>query len=529
MENTSAKTDILAPHRARLRGVTHERERDQTTRTDTGLPQDSSSCVVPLGALERIRQLFDPGTFTEINAGVLSHCEVNGMGEKKSPGDGVICGFGHIGGRTVYAYSQDRTVFGGSLGAAHAKKISKLMDIAGKSGCPFVGINDSGGARIQEGVEALGGYGEIFMRNVRYSGVIPQLSLLLGPCAGGAAYSPALSDIVIMVDGLSYMFVTGPKVVRAIMGEEIDREKLGGARVHAETSGVAHFLVKSESEGLDVARKVLSYFPPSSRQPAPFVPTQDSSSRSCETLASIVSQKSNQAYEVRTVIEQVLDQGSFLEVQARWAKNVRVGLARLGGYPVGVVANNPAVCAGVLDSDTSRKAARFVRMCNAFGLPLITFVDVPGFMPGSRQEHAGIIDHGAKLAFAYCEATVPKLSVILRKAYGGAYIVMSSKHVGGDFNFAWPNAQIAVVGAAAAVEILHGKELKNHRDAVGLRTKLEAEYNTNYINPTMAEARGFLDAIIQPAETRRVLVRSLTAILGKCEDMPHKRNGNIPL
>ncbi len=529
MEHSSVRTHILARDRARLPVATHERESNQTARTDAGLVQDSSSRIATLGARDRIRQLFDPGTFTEIDAGVVSHCRVNGMGEKKSPGDGVICGFGHIGGRTAYAYSQDRTVFGGSLGEAHAKKISKLMDLAGKSGCPFVGINDSGGARIQEGVEALGGYGEIFMRNVRYSGVIPQLSLLMGPCAGGAAYSPALSDMVIMVEGLSYMFVTGPKVVRAIMGEEIDREKLGGARVHAETTGVAHFLVNSEMEGLEVARRILSYFPPSNRQPAPFIPPQDSPSRSCEALASIAGQKSNQAYEMRTVIDQVLDQGSFLEVQAGWAQNVRVGLARLGGYPVGVVGNNPSVCAGVLDSDASRKAARFVRMCNAFGLPLITFVDVPGFMPGSRQEHAGIIDHGAKLAYAYCEATVPKLCVILRKAYGGAYIVMSSKHVGGDFNFAWPNAQIAVVGAAAAVEILHGKELQNHRDAIGLRTKLAAEYHANYINPAVAEARGFLDAIIQPAETRRMLVLSLTAILGKREDLPHKRNGNIPL
>lgn len=482
-----------------------------------------------LSARARLEQLFDAGTFTEIDAHVHHRAKHFGMDKKTLPGDGVVCGFGEINGRTVYAYSQDRTVVGGSLGEAHAQKIAKVTELAGKTGCPVVGINDSGGARIQEGVEALAGYGEIFRRNVKYSGVIPQISLLMGPCAGGAVYSPALTDFVVMIDKKSYMFVTGPKVVAKVTSEKTDTETLGGGRVHAEKSGVAHFLTKSEVESLELARQILSYLPQNNCDEPPVVETEDTSGRRCERLTEVVPAEANRPYDVKDVIKEVADPDSFLEMRERWAANVRVGFARLGGYPVGIVANNPAVLAGVLDIDASRKAGRFIRTCNAFGLPIVSFIDVPGFLPGTEQEHNGIIDHGAKLAFAYCEATVPKLSVILRKAYGGAYIVMSSKHVGGDFNLSWPNAEIAVMGASGAVEILHGKELRNHEDPDGRAQELTDEYNANFANPGIAEARGFLDAVIEPAETRRVLLRGLHALIGKREDLPYKRNGNVPL
>lgn len=482
-----------------------------------------------LSARARLEQLFDAGTFTEIDANVHHRAKHFGMDRKTLPGDGVICGFGEINGRTVYGYSQDRTVLGGSLGEAHAQKIAKVTELAGKTGCPIVGINDSGGARIQEGVEALAGYGEIFRRNVRYSGVIPQVSLLMGPCAGGAVYSPALTDFVVMVDQKSYMFVTGPKVVQKVTSEEIDTESLGGGRVHAEKSGVAQFLVKSEVEGLELARQILSYLPQNNCVEPPVVETDDTSGRRCERLREIVPEEANRPYDVRDVIAEIADPDTFLELRERWAANVRVGFARLGGYPVGVIANNPGVLAGVLDIDASRKAARFVRTCNAFGLPILSLIDVPGFLPGKEQEHHGIIEHGAKLAYAYCEATVPKLSVILRKAYGGAYIVMSSKHVGGDFNLSWPDAEIAVMGAGGAVEILHGKELRQHDDPERRSQELTDSYNESFANPSIAEARGFLDAVIEPAETRRVLLRGLHALIGKREELPFKRNGNVPL
>ncbi len=481
-----------------------------------------------LTARARLEQLFDAGTFTEIDSAVHHRAKNFGMADKNIPGDGVVCGFGEIEGRTVYAYSQDRTVLGGSLGEAHGAKIAKITELAGKAGCPVVGINDSGGARIQEGVEALASYGEIFRRNVRFSGVIPQISLLMGPCAGGAVYSPALTDFVVMVDKKSYMFVTGPKVVRAVTSEDVDTETLGGGRVHAETSGVAHFLVKSEVEGLELARQILSYLPQNNCDTAPVNGGDDPVTRRCEELTRIVPDQSNRPYDVADVVKSVMDQGSFLEVHARWAQNVRVGLARLGGHPVGIIANNPGMLAGVLDIEASRKAARFIRFCNAFGLPIISFVDVPGFLPGKEQEHNGIIDHGAKLAFAYCEATVPKLAVILRKSYGGAYIVMSSKHVGGDYNLAWPKAEIAVMGAAGAVEILYGKELKSAADPKQRGAELSAEYNTNFANPSIAASRGFLDAVVEPAETRIMLYRGLRAMVGKREELPYKKNGNIP-
>lgn len=482
-----------------------------------------------LTARARLEQLFEAGTFVEIDAQVHHRARQFGMDGRTLPGDGIVCGFGEIDGRVVYGYAQDRTVLGGSLGEAHAAKMIKLMDLAGRGGCPLVGINDSGGARIQEGVEALAGYGEIFQRNVRYSGVIPQISMLMGPCAGGAVYSPALTDFVIMVDKKSFMFVTGPKVVRAVTSEDVDAESLGGGRVHAEVSGVAHFLVPSEVEGLELGRRILSYLPQNNCEEPPLIECEDDIARRCEDLEELVPPQANRPYEVRGVIEAVVDNGSFLEVREHWATNIRVGLARLAGYPIGVVANNPGVLAGVLDIDAARKAARFVRTCNAFGLPIISLVDVPGFLPGQEQEHAGIIDHGAKLAFAYCEATVPKLTVILRKAYGGAYIVMSSKHVGCDMNFAWPNAEIAVMGAPGAVEILHSKELDGHPNADDRKQELADEYVTNFANPVIAQSRGFLDAVIEPADTRSTLARALRAVIGKREELPAKRNGNIPL
>ena len=482
-----------------------------------------------LTARARLEQLFDPGTFMEIDRHVHHRAREFGMDKKVIPGDGVVCGFGEINGSVVYAYSQDRAVLGGSLGEAHAQKIVKLMDLAGKAGCPVVGINDSGGARIQEGVEALGGYGEIFRRNVAYSGVVPQISLLMGPCAGGAVYSPALTDFVVMVDKKSYMFVTGPKVVQAVTSEEVDTETLGGGRVHTQKSGVAHFLAGSEVEGLETARQILSYLPSNNLELPPFEPTDDLPTRRCTELEDIVPEQANRPYDVADVIGSIFDKDSFLEVRSGFARNVVVGFARLGGFPVGVIANNPIVLAGVLDIDASRKAARFVRTCNAFGIPIITLVDVPGFLPGKEQEHNGIIDHGAKLAYAYCEATVPKLSVIMRKSYGGAYIVMSSKHVGGDMNFAWPRAEIAVMGAAGAVQILHAKTVKAAEDPVATSKELEDDYAEKFANARVAESRGFLDAVIEPSETRQALYRALRATSSKKELMPEKRNGNCPL
>ncbi len=489
----------------------------------------ASGAATPMTARQRIERLFDQGSFCEVDAGVR-HRSPHVTGETVTlAGDGVICGFGQIDGRTVYAYSQDRTVFGGSLGEAHAGKIVKVMDLACRAGAPVIGINDSGGARIHEGVDALAGYGEIFRLNVRLSGMVPQVSLLMGACAGGAAYSPALSDFVIMVEGQSYLFVTGEKVVKAVTGEQIDRETLGGAKVHAETSGVAHFLAADEAEGLRIARQILSYFPTHRRLDPPVIGPADPSTRACDELRTVVPPQPSLPYEMRDVLTTVLDRGSFLEVHARWAQNIRVGLGRLSGIPVGVIGNNPARCAGVLDIDASRKAARFVRTCDAFGLPVLSFVDVPGFMPGTRQEHGGIIDHGAKLAFAFCEATVPKLSVILRKAYGGGYIVMGSKHVGADFNFAWPDAQIAVVGAAAAVEVLYAKHLVGEGNSAASRAKLAAEYQAQHVNSKTAEARGHVDATIEPRETRRVLCQALQAMRSKRASSPSIPHGNIPL
>jgi acetyl-CoA carboxylase carboxyltransferase component len=473
--------------------------------------------------------LFDDGDFEEIDARVVHRVTDFGMDAKRTPGDGVVTGVGRVDGRTVYAFSQDFASLGGSLGEAHARKICKVLDLAGKAGCAVVGINDSGGARIQEGIHSLGGYGEIFLRNTRLSGVVPQLSVVLGPCAGGAVYSPSLTDLVFMTRRASTMFVTGPKVVRAVTFEEVDSETLGGAELHSGTTGVAHFMADSEPEALDLARAALSYLPSNNLEDAPFGHAHDDPARLVPELEELVPAAANQPYDVGALVRAVVDRDSFLEVHARFARNVVVGFARLGGRAVGVVANNPDHLAGVLDIDASRKAARFIRLCDAFNLPVVSLVDVPGFLPGTDQERSGIISHGAKLLYAYCEATVPKLSVILRKAYGGAYIVMSSKHVGGDFNLAWPNAEIAVMGAEGASEILYRRELAQHGPGSPEVRELVEGYRSRFANPSQAAEAGYVDQVIAPVETRRKLCRLLESVASKRETHRRKKHGNCPM
>lgn len=480
-------------------------------------------------ARARLEMLFDEGSMEEIGAEVV-HTNTNfGLEKKRYPGDGVVTAAGMIDGRPVFAFAQDRTILGGSLGAAHAAKIARLQDMALKTGAPFIAINDSGGARIQEGVEALGGYGEIFRRNVQSSGVIPQVSLIAGPCAGGAVYSPALTDFVGMVDGSSYMFLTGPKVIKTVTFEDITVEELGGGRAHSEGTGVSHFLWKDDRHAIQSIRKLLSYLPSNNKEQPPYVEPADDSERMDQDFHSLVPTDPRKPYDVRNLVQLVCDRESFFEVHGNWAKNVVVGFGRLGGHVIGVIANQPNELAGVLDIDASRKASRFIRTCNAFNVPLVSLVDVPGFLPGRHQEHGGVIDHGAKLLYAYCEAVVPKLSVILRKAYGGAYIVMSSKHVGGDVNLAWPNAEIAVMGAAGAVEVLNRREIAAADDPDAKKDELIGEYEEKFLNPDIAAQRGFLDQVIEPHETRRKLLRHLELIQRKREWMPPKRNGNIPV
>jgi acetyl-CoA carboxylase carboxyltransferase component len=479
-------------------------------------------------ARARLLALFDEGTFEEVGAAVRHRATDFGLDKRTIPGDGVVTGFGEVDGRTVYAYAQERTALGGSLGEEHARKIARLQDQALQAGCPFVGMNDSGGARIQEGVDSLGGYGEIFRRNVRSSGIIPQISLILGPCAGGAVYSPALTDFVGMVDRQSYMFLTGPKVVKTVTFEDVTTEELGGGAIHSTKTGVSSFLFKDEAEAIATVRRILSYLPSNCHEKPPVVECDDPVDRMPHDLEDIVPQNPRLPYDVRKVVEQIVDLGSLLEVHEKWARNIVVGFARLDGNSVGVVANQPLEFAGVLDIDASRKAARFIRTCNAFGVPIVSFVDVPGFLPGVEQEMGAVIDHGAKLLYAYCEATVPKLSVILRKAYGGAYIVMSSKHVGGDCNLAWPTAEIAVMGSKGAVEILHSKELHAADDPEAVRAKREGEYKEMFLSPDRAAARGYIDEVIAPCETRRKLIRNLRALRNKTEHWPARRNSNMP-
>jgi propionyl-CoA carboxylase beta chain len=480
-----------------------------------------------LTARERLDLLLDEGSFQEY--GRLIRGRIEDFGYQPVPTDGVVTGFGTIEGRPVAVFSQDFTISGGSLGEAHAAKIVALMEKALKVGVPVVGLNDSGGARIQEGVVSLGGYADIFLQNTLASGVVPQLSAIMGPCAGGAVYSPAITDFIIMVEGTSYMFVTGPQVVKTVTHEEVTAEELGGARTHAARSGVAHFTARNDADALSLMRKLLAYLPLNNREDPPRVECTDDPARADEALDSLVPDNPNKPYDIREVVTRVVDDGEFLEVHAAFAPNLVVGFARLDGRTVGVIGNQPMALAGVLDIDSSDKGGRFVRFCDAFNIPLVTFEDVPGFLPGTEQEFGGIIRHGAKLLYAYCEATVPKLTVICRKAYGGAYDVMSSKHIRGDLNLAWPTAEIAVMGAKGAVEIIFRKELKAADDAAAETDRLVADYEKQFANPYEAAARGYVDAVIEPRETRARLIAGLRLLETKRDRNPPKKHGNIPL
>jgi propionyl-CoA carboxylase beta chain len=480
-------------------------------------------------ARERIEKLLDPGSFVELDRYVRHRNPHFGMMERRPWGDAVVTGYGTVFGRRVFVFSQDFTVFGGTLSEAYAEKICKVMDLALKYGCPVIGINDSGGARIQEGVVSLGGYAEIFWRNVQASGVVPQISLVMGPCAGGAVYSPAMTDFVFMVKETSYMFITGPEVVKTVTGEDVTFEELGGASTHAAKSGVAHFSADDEEACLEDARYLLSFLPQNNVDPPSYFEPSDPIGREDTELDSIVPDEPTKPYNMRGVIERIVDDGEFLEVHQLWAENLVCGFARLGGHPVGVVGNNPRALAGTLDIDSSVKGARFVRFCDAFNIPLVTFVDVPGFLPGTAQEWGGIIRHGAKLLYAYSEATVPKLAVITRKAYGGAYDVMSSKHIRADFNFAWPTAEVAVMGPEGAVGIVFRKEIEEADDPAAKRDELIADYRAQFANPYIAAERGYVDDVIEPRRTRPVLIDALKTAITKREKRPPRKHGNIPL
>jgi len=482
-----------------------------------------------LTARERLELLLDDDSFAEIDAFVTHRASDFGLDQERYLGDGVITGYGQIDGRLVFVYSQDFTVFGGSLSEAHAEKICKVMDLAVENGAPIIGLSDSGGARIQEGVVSLGGYADIFLRNTLASGVVPQISVVMGPCAGGAVYSPAITDFVVMVDGTSYMFVTGPNVVRTVTHEEIDFEGLGGARVHNESSGVAHFLGSGEPQALQLVRTLVGYLPSNNVDSAPRAEEWSAPTIGGEALDALIPDSPKQSYDMHGVIGGIADAGSFTEVHEHYARNIICGFARVEGRSVGIVAQQPEVLAGVLDIDASDKAARFVRTCDCFNIPLVTLVDVPGFLPGVDQEHRGIIRHGAKLLYAYCEATVPKVTVITRKAYGGAYDVMSSKHVRGDMNFAWPTAEIAVMGVEGAVNIIFRDELANAADPDAERARLVSEYEERFANPYSAAARGYVDEVILPSETRARIARALAMLENKRQAVPAKKHGNIPL
>ena len=482
-----------------------------------------------LTARERLDLLLDPGSFVELDAFVTHRSNDFGLADQRFLGDGVVTGHGTIDGRLVFIFSQDFTVFGGSLSEAYAEKICKVMDLAMKVGAPLIGLNDSGGARIQEGVASLGGYADIFLRNVMASGVVPQISVIMGPCAGGAVYSPAMTDFTVMVEKTSYMFVTGPNVVKAVTHEVVDSEALGGALVHTTRSGVAHLAAHDESEALDAVRRILAHLPQNNLESPALVPSNDPPDRMDAELDLVVPDDAHRPYDMHDVISRIVDDGEFLEIQPGWAQNILIGFARLGGRSVGIVAQQPSVLAGALDIDASTKAARFVRTCDCFTVPLVTFVDVPGFLPGVGQEHGGIIKHGAKLLNAYCEATVPKITVITRKAYGGAYDVMSSKHIRGDMNLAWPTAEIAVMGARGAVNIIYKEAIANADDPVAESMRLVAEYEEEYSNPYIAASRGYVDDVIRPSETRPRLIRALEMLADKRDLNPRKKHGNIPL
>ena len=482
-----------------------------------------------LTARERIGILFDEGSFVELDAFVTHRCSNFDMAEQKAPAEGVITGFGTIEGRPVYVYSQDFTVMGGSLGEMHAKKICKVMEMAMKTGAPIIGINDSGGARIQEGLDALAGFGEIFLRNTKASGVIPQISVIMGPCACGAVYSPAITDFVFMVDKTAQMFITGPSVIKAVTGEDVTFDELGGAKPHSEKSGVSHFAFADDKECLLKVRELISYLPANNVEDAPYDLPTDDINRLSEKLCSIVPDNANKSYDVKEVIAEIVDDGKYFEVLPEFAKNIVTAFARMNGQTVGIVANQPAVSAGSLDIDSSDKAARFVRFLDSFNIPIITLTDVPGFLPGTSQEHGGIIRHGAKLLYAYSEATVPKINVILRKAYGGAYIAMSSKHLGADIVYAWPTAEIAVMGPDGAANIIFKNDIKNADDPVQKRAEMIETYRAQFANPYEAAKRGYVDDVIAPDSTRPRIIAALEMLAGKRETTPSKKHGNIPL
>jgi propionyl-CoA carboxylase beta chain len=482
-----------------------------------------------LVARERMELLFDPGTFEEVDKLVTHRCLDFGMADQVVPGDGVVSGHGRVDGRVVYAFAQDFTVFGGSLSETNAAKIVKIMDMAIRAGAPVVGLNDSGGARIQEGVLSLGGYADIFLRNTLASGVVPQISAILGPCAGGAVYSPAITDFIVMARASSYMFITGPDVIRTVTHEDVTKEELGGAMTHNARSGVAHFAVDDDREAIALIRELLSFMPSNNLDDPPRRAVSDPVDREDPALDTLVPASPNQPYDMLDLIRSVADDGEFLEVHEHYAKNIVVGFARLGGRPAGIVANQPAQLAGTLDIDASVKGARFVRFCDCFNIPLVTFEDVPGFLPGTQQEYGGIIRHGAKLLYAYAEATVPKVTVITRKAYGGAYCVMSSKHIRTDFNYAWPTAEIAVMGAEGAVNILYKREIERSADPAATRAEKIAEFREKFANPYVAAERGFIDEVIRPRTTRRRLIQALATLENKRDRNPPKKHGNIPL
>jgi acetyl-CoA carboxylase carboxyltransferase component len=482
-----------------------------------------------LTARERLDLLLDEGSFREMDVFATHRATGFGIEKRKPLGDGVVTGYGTVDGRLTYVFSQDFTVFGGSLGLAHANKICKVLDLAMKNGAPVIGLNDSGGARIQEGVVSLGAYADIFLRNVLASGVVPQVSCIMGPCAGGAVYSPAMTDFIVMVKATSYMFVTGPDVVKSVTHEEVTFDGLGGAWVHNTESGVAHFAAENEEDAIYTIRRLMGFLPQNNMEDPPTIPCQDDPLRTDGVLDTIVPDNPNKPYDMKQIIRPVVDNGDFLEVMAHYAQNIIVGFARLNGRSVGVVAQQPAVLAGVLDINSSAKGARFVRFCDAFNIPLVTFVDVPGFLPGVAQEHGGIIRNGAKLLYAYCEATVPKVTVITRKAYGGAYDVMSSKHIRGDINLAWPTAEIAVMGPEGAINILYRRELAEAEDPDTLRAQLVQEYRETFANPYVAASWGYIDDVIEPGQTRPTLINALEMLQNKRDENPPKKHGNIPL
>jgi propionyl-CoA carboxylase beta chain len=482
-----------------------------------------------LTARERIDTLLDPGSFTELDKFVTHRTTDFGMGDKKILGDGVVTGYGTVEGRQVFVFAQDFTVFGGSLSSAYAQKICKIMDMATRVGAPVIGLNDSGGARIQEGVQSLAGYADIFLRNTLASGVVPQISLILGPCAGGAVYSPSITDFIVMAKDTSYMFITGPEVIKTVTHEDVSKEDLGGALAHNTKSGVAHFAVENEQAAIVLARELLSYLPSNNQEDPPSRPCEEDPFREEPALRTLVPPNPNRPYDMKELIRLVVDGANFFEVQEHWAKNIIIGFARLNGRPVGIVANQPIVLAGVLDIDASRKAARFVRFCDCFNIPLVTFVDVPGFLPGTEQEWGGIITHGAKLLYAFAEATVPKVTVITRKAYGGAYDVMASKHIRADINYAYPTAEIAVMGPEGAVNIIFRSELQSAKDPVAERARLVAEYREKFATPFKAAELGYIDEVIRPEQTRAKIVRALEMLKDKHQENLPRKHGNIPL